>query len=133
VPVERDDPEHLVSLAPAYSALLFWVIVLCLELLVIPVHVSPASGSIRCGSPPDIGVFYLPSSNWEPGLFNLCEHAEHTRRAEVATTLAGAVISTIGLGLASTWRPRRRASLISLVGFVLAFGSFLLVIGNAIE
>jgi hypothetical protein len=61
------------------------------------------------------------------------EHAEHTRRAEVATTLAGAVISTIGLGLASTWRPRRRASLISLVGFVLAFGSFLLVIGNAIE
>ena len=99
----------------------------------IPVHISSAAnGSIRCGNPPDIGVFHLPSSNWEPGLFSLCEHAEHTRQAEMATTVAGAIISTIGMGLARNSRRWRGAALVALVGFAVALGPFVLVIGNAV-
>ena len=50
----------------------------------------------------------------------------------MATTLAGAVISTIGMGLAWNSCRWRDALLVALVGFAVAVGSFALVIGNAI-
>ena len=98
----------------------------------IPVHISSAAnGSIRCGNPPDIGVFHLPSSNWEPGLFSLCEHAEHTRQAEMATTVAGAIISTIGMGLARNSPVEGRG--VGRVGRVRGRPrAFCLVIGDAV-
>lgn len=108
-------------------------LLLIFELVAIPVHVSPANGSIRCGNPPNIGVFHLNPAFRADGTYGICASGESTRRVEAVLTFVGGILGILGLAVAICARRswvRTVGIILGILGGLLALGSLLAALGN---
>jgi hypothetical protein len=135
-PAATEYHQSRVLLVTVLVALVVLGLLLVLELVAIPVHVSPANGSIRCGNPPKIGVFHLNPAFRSDGTYGICASGESTRRVEAVLTLVGGILGILGiLGLSVAICARRSwlrtvGIILGVLAGLLAFGSLLAALGN---
>jgi hypothetical protein len=132
-PAPTPDHRSRLLLVTILSSLAVLGFLLVLELVAIPVHVSPANGSIRCGNPPNIGVFHLDPAFRADGTYGICRSGETVRRNEALLTLTGGVLGIVGCSLAIRARRgggRAIGVVLGILGGLVAFGSFLAALGN---
>jgi hypothetical protein len=127
-----DQPHSRLLLVTILGSIAVVGFLLILGLVVIPVHVSPANGSIRCGNPPDIGVFHLDPAFRQDGTYDICKTGETVRRNEALLMLVGGIVGVLGLSLAILARRGGRTVgvIVGILGAAVTFGSFLAALGN---